>query len=769
MKSSQSNLLSEERLHELSVDGKLFADTLVSAVKSGHRDQAHQLVVLALQIFGESFESAPTMRSLCELYLRKWKRLADPLTAEVMLLASHAASNVRDYKQAERYLSRVISYSEDRWPSLQRQSIQSLGVLRHHQNRFAERDQLYARALIIAKQERDPYGIAQLYNNIGASCIDTDPAKAVQYLKKSAALKHKHGWELNAAQTEIALVGALGRLERFKEALPIIDRAIRIARSEGDTVLLAMAHHNKGVVLEDSGSPKTAIPELKRGLHYSLASKDPALVRMSLQSLAVASHRIGRNTAAAKAFIQLRTVCEELDDKFGAAMATHDCGASYIQMQNRTAALDMYADAAKQFGQISDFLWSSRCLVNVAKLTSGDRRKAAVRELLTIGKFPQSSTYPASEATDLAFSTEDDELVEEAIAVERSKLRKEKSGWGLRLSQLGSAQLHRHQWQSAKALLIESVRVLRASKDGEATGAALNDAGICLLEIGEYPAARKYFSSALAIARSKKNRVLSANSSHNLGEWHRRRGNVAMSLKFFNESLGQAKAVNDTDSIAGTLHSIGLSRLAKKEFKKAERAFVETITLAETLGSEEHLGQALSGLGSVAYQQNNFHLAEQRYREAARHFKRAENIHKYINASYEHGLAVAKSGRHQRAFNLMVKAADAATNLRDFSMLAVILQGMAYLLADHGTPEQTAKMLGHAIITSLASHDQTDFSRVFDSYMDALLKLNMRKPVAPEEFAASVMKGVKLPQKDVVATVEKQLLKANTMVRIKPA
>lgn len=754
--------LSEAEIQRLCSDPRALVRALKSARRNGKPEQLAGLALTFGSMFQESGDSATALR-LYNFYLTKWGRRADEVTGEILSNAANASADLGDTAAAERLLDRLVRLSSrQKWHSLHRRALQSLGVMRHQQGRADDRDSFYRRALDVSIASGDRLGEAQLYNNLGAAALDAgEDREAERLIRKSIAIKREIGSEADAAGSMAMLGGVLAQSGEIAEAEKTLKEAIRVARRYRDARSMALAYHNLGTLSSDSGRLKDAIRLMKVGLSYADRSNYLVGQKLGNQGLAVNYHRLGRPRAAADHFRRLIDLAGRLGDPHAVALAHHDLGSMLALDGNRDAAQAEYAKAAKEFSTLGDVQWHAITLLSLAKIATDPAHASnLLRELLRLVLPKRPVGFPAAEVSNLAVRLGDEGLVRDALPLERaSRDETSPASWAGRLVMLGAMASHYGHWPLAEQLYTESLRLHKLSRAPEMVGRIQNDLGIALIEQGEIEKALKTLQDALTFGRKEQNRAIVAQASHNIGEGYRRLGDNRRAMKYLRESLDAATAIGDVDGQAGTLHSLGLAYLRSGKRESAERAFRDLQSIGRRIHNDFHAAQAMMGLAKVEYDRGEIRDSLAKYTRAAQLFEKAGRRSEQTNAIYEMGLASAKLGRQQRAAALLMKSATMASDAADWSMLSIALQGLSYVTADHGTARQTAELLVSALWAAIASHNRArNYHSVLDSYSDVLDKLAKRRKATPKMFLRLVMhKVAKQPKPEITQLVRRDL------------
>lgn len=741
--------LTDNQIRRLLSNPKRFTNFFISALKRKTRTEAADLTLKFGGIFFN--EGAPAIAlALAELYLRKWANQPDEGSGNVMQLAGNAAAQLGQVTKAEHYLSSLIRQCiKSGWPSLHRQALQSLGVVRNLQGRFEERDKLYQEALEIARSTGDKFGEAQLYNNLAPAALEAgDTTEAERLLNKSISLKRELGDDLGTAITSVTLAGILATSRRFAEAHRILSDAIRICRRQNDRATLGLAYFNLGHLFLDEGKPEAGIRLMKRGLRYVRRVGDVYGQKVCVQGLAVTSFKLGQYRRAAKEFRALIGLNEQLGRAHAAAISHHDLGAALMLGGDPRSARVEFERARSRFVERRDLTWQAKCVLALGQAAENPRRIAQLLEPIFDARSAEyAKDFPVSQVSTLCVRLGLEDLVAKAVKLERVlSAGMDLPAWAWRLAVLGGTAAHYHHWALAVRLFLESLRRHKKSRDAEAVGQIENDLGIALLECGQKEDACRHLRRALSIGRRLGNRVQVAQSTHNLGEAYRRQGNSRQALRVLRSSLSVSRRLQDSQSETQTLHSLGLTYLQLDKQTEAGRAFAAVKKFGERTHKFDYEAQGEAGLAALADRQGKLRISKRRYEKAASLFDRAESRRGQAQALYSLGLVYRKLNEYQRAADAWARSSRLGSEASDWSVASLSYQMLGLLAGEHGTARQAAAASAQALLTGVAAlainNDRETYSNALQNYTDVLLTLLKRGAATPDSFLHETSQGV---------------------------
>ncbi len=227
----------------------------------------------------------------------------------------------------------------------------------------------------------------------------------------------------------------------------------------------------------------------------------------------------------------------------------------------------------------------------------------------------------------------------------------------------GAAVLARGQsdYESARALIEDSLALRRADDDAEGIAAALHELGNVADDQGRHADARASYEESLAIRRGLGDKPGVAALLHNLGVVAQAQGDHATARSLYSESLAIKREIGNEASEANTLNAMGSLALDLGDYASAKREHEQGLALHRRLGNREGIAYSLHELGRVAVATGDAPNARSMLRESLILFQELGN-----------GVGVAETLEHfavlaieQGTHGLALKLAGAASALRD--------------------------------------------------------------------------------------------------------
>ncbi|MBK8206612.1 MAG: SpoIIE family protein phosphatase [Planctomycetes bacterium] len=132
-------------------------------------------------------------------------------------------------------------------------------------------------------------------------------------------------------------LAAAGHHEDARQAY---ETALRIAREQGDTLVLARIMHNLGWLLQRRGKPAEAEPYQQEALQLSQAEGERGMESSNLGSLALTLHLTGRKPEAEATMLRALRIAREVSKPFTEAAHLNTLARIYHEQDRHKEALD---------------------------------------------------------------------------------------------------------------------------------------------------------------------------------------------------------------------------------------------------------------------------------------------------------------------------------------------------------------------------------------------------------------------------------------------
>jgi non-specific serine/threonine protein kinase len=177
--------------------------------------------------------------------------------------------------------------------------------------------------------------------------------------------------------------------------------------------------------------------------------------------------------------------------------------------------------------------------------------------------------------------------------------------------------LHRQgQFNRARVLAEESLRLRRELGDQSAVADSLNLLGLVAADVGDYAQSQRYHEEGLQLRRASGNLRDIAVSLGNLGYVFRQQGRFEQARGLYEESLASYRQSGDLRSSALILTNLGNIANSYGDYPHAKALYEESLAIARQFGDQWSVGRALTNLAVNAIHQGDYVQAEQLQREA---------------------------------------------------------------------------------------------------------------------------------------------------------
>ena len=168
----------------------------------------------------------------------------------------------------------------------------------------------------------------------------------------------------------------------------------------------------------------------------------------------------------------------------------------------------------------------------------------------------------------------------------------------------------------AKALIGESLPLVREFGEKGYVAALVNILGAIAEYQAEYETATAYFAESLQIQRELGNRHGTAVALNNLGNLARTQGVYPQAMAYYDESLALKRAMGDKRGVGITLFNMAASARDQGHYARAAALIEESIALHREIRDKPGLAYALNNLGDVARDQHDPTRAALLYEES---------------------------------------------------------------------------------------------------------------------------------------------------------
>jgi tetratricopeptide (TPR) repeat protein len=182
---------------------------------------------------------------------------------------------------------------------------------------------------------------------------------------------------------------------------------------------------------------------------------------------------------------------------------------------------------------------------------------------------------------------------------------------------------------------------------------ALNGAGVLALRQGDYETAQALLQESLAIRQALGDQLGIASSLNNLGNVAWVQGDYERAKVLLEESLSIRRALRDQRGIAFTLYDLGSVALMQGDYERAKVLFEESLAIRRVLFDQQGIAFTLNDLGNVALAQGDYERAEALYEESLAIFQELGSQWGIANALKKFAKLAGVKGQRERAARLL--------------------------------------------------------------------------------------------------------------------
>ncbi|HIK10124.1 MAG TPA: CHAT domain-containing protein [Oscillatoriaceae cyanobacterium M33_DOE_052] len=273
---------------------------------------------------------------------------------------------------------------------------------------------------------------------------------------------------------------------QITEALATFDRALVMARQEGDRSLEAGILNDIGVAHRNLANYPQALQSLNQALTIRQTLKDKAGIGQSLMNIG-AVYQVQADYPKALEFYQQASVfLQEAGEQYGQAAILSNMGGIYLSLGQPSKALTTFETALSLFQQTGARMNEGMALANIGAAYSdmGDYTKSL--------EFFQKSLVIATEVQDGL-------------------------GIGQTLLNMGAVYEKLTDYPQALQSYQQGLQVMTAIGELEAVGQALNNIGSVYRQLGQYPQALEFYDRALELRQKLGNTARIAVTLNNQG------------------------------------------------------------------------------------------------------------------------------------------------------------------------------------------------------------------------------------------------------------
>jgi tetratricopeptide (TPR) repeat protein len=245
------------------------------------------------------------------------------------------------------------------------------------------------------------------------------------------------------------------------------------------------------------------------------------------------------------------------------------------------------------------------------------------------------------------------------------------------LNGAGVLALRQGDYETAQALLQESLAIRQALGDQLGIASSLNNLGNVAWVQGDYERAKALYEESLTIYRTLGNQCGVASSLTNLGNIAWSRGDHEEARALYEESLTIFRKLGSQWGIASSLNSLGAVALVQGNYERAKMLLEESLAIYRDLGDQWGIAFSLNNLGNLALMQGDYERAKVLLEESLSIRRALRDQRGIAFTLYDLGSVALMQGDYERAKVLFEESLAIRRVLFD-------QQGIAFTLNDLG-------------------------------------------------------------------------------------
>jgi eukaryotic-like serine/threonine-protein kinase len=233
--------------------------------------------------------------------------------------------------------------------------LQAIGIAYMRLNRPTEALKRYEESLEIKQRLGNKRGMAASYVQIGeVQKTLGNPRAAEQSYRAAEKLRREIGDKGGLSLTLIDLAALLNdTFGRARDALPILQEALTIARDTGNRNLEARALNNIGSLYMSQGQYSDAQTYFERALELREKAKAPQEMADTLHNLGETYTRMGRYEQALQQFVRALELRRSANDRRSAAIEAYGIGSIFDYQGRYGAAVKSKEEALQAFRDLN--------------------------------------------------------------------------------------------------------------------------------------------------------------------------------------------------------------------------------------------------------------------------------------------------------------------------------------------------------------------------------------------------------------------------------
>ncbi|MCW2874233.1 tetratricopeptide repeat protein [Actinacidiphila oryziradicis] len=172
----------------------------------------------------------------------------------------------------------------------------------------------------------------------------------------------------------------LRRQQEWQAGEAVCKQAVELARADGDSARLALAHYNHGDFLKNMQAYHSALRVFAKALDLYRAVGDRKREAMTLHSMGTAARRRGRYEQAEEYYTAALSLFRELHESVSVAMTVYNLGSTARGREQYALAQERFEQALESYRELGHAMGRARALEHLGRLALALDRPEAARD-----------------------------------------------------------------------------------------------------------------------------------------------------------------------------------------------------------------------------------------------------------------------------------------------------------------------------------------------------------------------------------------------------
>jgi class 3 adenylate cyclase len=313
-------------------------------------------------------------------------------------------------------------------------------------------------------------GKVNLYAELFISYFKFDPEEGLKYEKPALELAQSLNWKSGIARIHNLVGRAYWRLGKFEEALKHHFNALLLYTDAKDEINSARCLVYIGQDYADGGKYAQALIFFNKALVKNKAIGNKREIADTYMLLSWVHDNLGNYTESSKLNYAVLKLVEEMEDRYGIAVATSNIAETNYKLGNYPEALKYYDKAVKALQASNDQVNTIGCYLSIGKI-----------HLIT-GNYPEA-------------------VKNYSLALQLSDKINDRFGRAMAYGGLGEVFQAQNDYSEALKNYIIGAEQFRAVSNKQELSRIYSEMGICYSRLKKYSDAKKCFEEALVLSK----------------------------------------------------------------------------------------------------------------------------------------------------------------------------------------------------------------------------------------------------------------------------